>query len=164
MCPSSIPSSVFNCLLPVCLPCLEAETPISDNPHPRRTSAPLRETSPIRAERSPSPSTHPESEVLHVKNLVRPFTLNQLKELLGKHGTLAEDGFWIDKIKSHCYVVVRSVRNKSLTCADIFISTYCLFSLLHNNRPVHDFFNSWMEPVSEDPSKGWKEVRIIILF
>lgn len=87
----------------------EAETPISDNPHPRRTSAPLRETSPIRAERSPSPSTHPESEVLHVKNLVRPFTLNQLKELLGKHGSLAEDGFWIDKIKSHCYVVYNSV-------------------------------------------------------
>ena len=164
MCPSSIPSSVFNCLLPVCLPCLEAETPISDNPHPRRTSAPLRETSPIRAERSPSPSTHPESEVLHVKNLVRPFTLNQLKELLGKHGSLAEDGFWIDKIKSHCYVVVRSVRKKSLTCADIFISTYCLFSLLHNNRPLQGFFNFWMEPVSENPSKGWKEARIMILF
>ena len=114
MCPSYIRSSVFDCLLPVCLSCLEAETPISDNPHPRRTSAPLRETSPIRAERSPSPSTHPESEVLHVKNLVRPFTLNQLKELLGKHGTLAEDGFWIDKIKSHCYVVVRSVPKKAL--------------------------------------------------
>lgn len=44
-----------------------------------------------------------------MKNLVRPFTLNQLKELLGKHGTLAEDGFWIDKIKSHCYVVYNSV-------------------------------------------------------
>ena len=141
MCPSfsSIRSSVFDCLLRVSLPCLEAETPISDNPHPRRTSAPLRETSPIRAERSPSPSTHPESEVLHVKNLVRPFTLNQLKELLGKHGSLAEDGFWIDKIKSHCYVVVRSVRKKSLTCADIFIFTY--------------FFSHFFTII--DPSKGF---------
>lgn len=37
---------------------------------------------------------------------VRPFTLGQLKELLGRTGTLVEDGFWIDKIKSHCYVTV----------------------------------------------------------
>ena len=44
-----------------------------------------------------------------MKNLVRPFTLNQLKDLLGKHGTLVEGGFWIDKIKSHCYVVVRAL-------------------------------------------------------
>lgn len=80
----------------------------SDNPHPRRTSATVQEaSSPTPAERSPSPARYPESEFLHVKNLVRPFTLNQLKDLLSKHGTLAEDGFWIDKIKSHCYVVVR---------------------------------------------------------
>jgi len=44
-----------------------------------------------------------------VKNLVRPFTLNQLKDLLGKHGTLVEGGFWMDKIKSHCYVVYSDV-------------------------------------------------------
>lgn len=37
---------------------------------------------------------------------VRPFTLGQLKELLSRTGTLVEDGFWIDKIKSHCYVTV----------------------------------------------------------
>ena len=74
-----------------------------------------------------------------MKNLVRPFTLNQLKELLGKHGSLAEDGFWIDKIKSHCYVVVRSVRKKSLTCADIFIFTY--------------FFSHFFTII--DPSKGF---------
>lgn len=37
---------------------------------------------------------------------MRPFTLGQLKELLGRTGTLVEDGFWIDKIKSHCYVTV----------------------------------------------------------
>jgi len=87
--------------------CLDLVTKNSDNPHPRDTSLPVEEdSSPVPAERSPSPSRNPESEVLHVKNLVRPFTLNQLKELLSKHGALAEDGFWIDKIKSHCYVVV----------------------------------------------------------
>lgn len=37
---------------------------------------------------------------------VRPFTLGQLKELLNRTGTLVEEGFWIDKIKSHCYVTV----------------------------------------------------------
>ncbi|RXM97372.1 Apoptotic chromatin condensation inducer in the nucleus [Acipenser ruthenus] len=35
---------------------------------------------------------------------VRPFTLGQLKELLNRTGTLVDEGFWIDKIKSHCYV------------------------------------------------------------
>lgn len=39
---------------------------------------------------------------------VRPFTLGQLKELLSRTGTLVEEGFWIDKIKSHCYVTVSS--------------------------------------------------------
>lgn len=37
---------------------------------------------------------------------VRPFTLGQLKELLNRTGAVVEDGFWIDKIKSHCYVTV----------------------------------------------------------
>lgn len=39
---------------------------------------------------------------------VRPFTLGQLKELLGRTGTVLEEGFWIDKIKSHCYITVRT--------------------------------------------------------
>lgn len=32
--------------------------------------------------------------------------MGQLKELLNRTGTLVEEGFWIDKIKSHCYVTV----------------------------------------------------------
>jgi apoptotic chromatin condensation inducer in the nucleus len=56
--------------------------------------------------KSPSPSRHPPSNVVHVTGLVRPFTLGQLKELLGRTGNLQPDGFWIDNIKSHCYVVV----------------------------------------------------------
>lgn len=39
---------------------------------------------------------------------VRPFTLGQLKELLSRTGSLVEEGFWIDKIKSHCFVTVSS--------------------------------------------------------
>lgn len=52
------------------------------------------------------------SNVVFINNLTRPFTVNQLKELLGKYGTLksnpnkqpAEPYFWIDAVKSHCYV------------------------------------------------------------
>ena len=58
----------------------------------------------------PSPSRRPESKVVHVLNLVRPYTLNQLKELLGRSGKLeTQDGFWIDNIKSHCFAVVSAV-------------------------------------------------------
>lgn len=55
---------------------------------------------------SPSPPRHKVSDVLFISNLVRPFTVNQLKELLARTGTIVEGGFWIDKIKSKCYVQV----------------------------------------------------------
>ena len=55
---------------------------------------------------SPSPPRHKASDVLFISNLVRPFTINQLKELLARTGTIVEGGFWIDKIKSKCYVQV----------------------------------------------------------
>ncbi|RZF42177.1 hypothetical protein LSTR_LSTR004326 [Laodelphax striatellus] len=54
--------------------------------------------------RSPSPPRHRPSDVLFITNLVRPFTILQLKNLLARTGKIAENGFWIDKIKSKCYV------------------------------------------------------------
>uniref|UniRef100_UPI003AADD16D uncharacterized protein acin1a n=1 Tax=Centroberyx gerrardi TaxID=166262 RepID=UPI003AADD16D len=63
---------------------------------------------PVRTARQPSPPRGKVSNIVHVCNLVRPFTLGQLKELLGRTGTLLEEGFWIDKIKSHCYVTYSS--------------------------------------------------------
>ena len=77
------------------------------NTEHRLPAIPVLSQSPLPAERSPSPARNPESVNIHVKNLVRPFTERQLKELLGKTGTLKDGGFWIDKIKSHCYAVVR---------------------------------------------------------
>nr|XP_046263284.1 apoptotic chromatin condensation inducer in the nucleus isoform X2 [Scatophagus argus] len=59
---------------------------------------------PVRTARQPSPPRGKVSSIVHISNLVRPFTLGQLKELLSRTGTLVEEGFWIDKIKSHCYV------------------------------------------------------------
>ncbi|XP_058499569.1 apoptotic chromatin condensation inducer in the nucleus isoform X3 [Solea solea] len=63
---------------------------------------------PVRTSRQPSPPRGKVSNIVHICNLVRPFTLGQLKELLRRTGTLMEEGFWIDKIKSHCYVTYSS--------------------------------------------------------
>jgi hypothetical protein len=53
-------------------------------------------------------STHePASQIVYVRGLTRPFTLPQLKELLGRYGALVEGQFWLDKIKSQCFVTVR---------------------------------------------------------
>ena len=49
--------------------------------------------------------------VIEVRNLVRPFTLIQFKELLlrtGKINNIEDGGFWIDKIKSHAIVEYES--------------------------------------------------------
>ncbi|KAG1688200.1 Apoptotic chromatin condensation inducer in the nucleus [Nymphon striatum] len=52
---------------------------------------------------------NPPSSVILISNLVRPFTVNQLKELLAKTGKICnEKGFWIDKIKSKCLVKYES--------------------------------------------------------
>lgn len=52
----------------------------------------------------PSPAKHAASSILYITNLVRPFTLKQLRELLERTGKIIEDGFWTDRIKSKCYV------------------------------------------------------------
>ncbi|XP_064553506.1 apoptotic chromatin condensation inducer in the nucleus isoform X1 [Drosophila montana] len=59
----------------------------------------------IAVARSPSPARNRASHVLFITNLVRPFTVLQLKGLLARTGKIIEeDGFWIDRIKSKCYV------------------------------------------------------------
>ncbi|KAJ8344688.1 hypothetical protein SKAU_G00288810 [Synaphobranchus kaupii] len=55
------------------------------------------------------------TNIIHICNLVRPFTLGQLKELLSRTGTVVEDGFCIDKIKSNCYVTYPSVEEAAAT-------------------------------------------------
>lgn len=52
----------------------------------------------------PSPAKNPISEILYITNLVRPFTIKQLKELLERTGKIKENGFWTDHIKSKCFV------------------------------------------------------------
>ncbi|XP_053485407.1 apoptotic chromatin condensation inducer 1b isoform X3 [Ictalurus furcatus] len=70
---------------------------------------------PVRTGRQLSPPRGKTSNIIHVCNLVRPFTLGQLKELLNRTGAVVEDGFWIDKIKSHCYVTYASTEEAVAT-------------------------------------------------
>ncbi|XP_034411875.1 apoptotic chromatin condensation inducer in the nucleus [Cyclopterus lumpus] len=74
---------------------------------------------PVRATRQPSPPRGKVSSIVHISNLVRPFTLGQLKELLSRTGTLVEEGFWIDKIKSHCFVTYCSSEEAVATRASL---------------------------------------------
>ena len=39
---------------------------------------------------------------------MQPFTVNQLKELAKRTGPIVDEKFWIDKIKSHCFIFVSS--------------------------------------------------------
>lgn len=54
--------------------------------------------------RPPSPPKSSPSCILYITNLVRPFTMLQLRGLLSRTGKIVENGFWMDKIKSKCYV------------------------------------------------------------
>ncbi|KAI1901265.1 hypothetical protein AGOR_G00032540 [Albula goreensis] len=72
---------------------------------------------PVRIARQPSPPRGKITNIVHICNLVRPFTLGQLKELLNRTGTVVEEGFWIDKIKSHCYVTYSSTEEAVATRA-----------------------------------------------
>uniref|UniRef100_G3PLU1 Apoptotic chromatin condensation inducer 1a n=1 Tax=Gasterosteus aculeatus TaxID=69293 RepID=G3PLU1_GASAC len=74
---------------------------------------------PVRSARKPSPPRGKVSNIVHISNLVRPFTLGQLKELLSRTGTLLEEGFWIDKIKSHCFVTYCSPEEAVATRASL---------------------------------------------
>ncbi|CAI9575671.1 unnamed protein product, partial [Staurois parvus] len=76
----------------------------------QKTSVSITIDDPVRtATQQPSPPRRKPSCIVHICNLVRPFTLGQLKELLFRTGTLVEENFWIDKIKSHCYVTYSTV-------------------------------------------------------
>ncbi|KRT78919.1 RNA binding protein [Oryctes borbonicus] len=63
----------------------------------------------------PSPAKNPTSSVLFITNLVRPFTLKQLKELLERTGKIKENCFWTDRIKSKCYVQYENVLDAEAT-------------------------------------------------
>lgn len=54
-------------------------------------------------------SARPATRSVRVNNLVRPFTEKGLRALLSETGTIEEHGFWMDSIKTHCFVTVRDI-------------------------------------------------------
>ena len=51
------------------------------------------------------PSPKEPTNSLRIDRFLRPFTLKAVQELLGKTGNVTS--FWMDHIKTHCYVSVR---------------------------------------------------------
>ncbi|KAJ1394150.1 SAP domain [Sesbania bispinosa] len=59
-------------------------------------------------ERIVPPSQKTPTNSLRIDRFLRPFTLKAVQELLGKTGTVTS--FWMDQIKTHCYVTYSSVK------------------------------------------------------
>ncbi|XP_026395868.1 uncharacterized protein LOC113290482 [Papaver somniferum] len=60
-----------------------------------------------------SPSAKPPTTSLRIDNFLRPFTLKAVQELLAKTGAVCS--FWMDHIKTHCYVTYSSVEEATET-------------------------------------------------
>ncbi|XP_072992470.1 uncharacterized protein [Typha latifolia] len=64
-------------------------------------------------ERIVPPSQKTATTTLRIDRFVRPFTLKAVQELLGKTGSVCS--FWMDHIKTHCYVTYSSVEEAVAT-------------------------------------------------
>ncbi|XP_025803765.1 uncharacterized protein LOC112882830 isoform X2 [Panicum hallii] len=64
-------------------------------------------------ERIVPPAQKPATTSLRIDRFVRPFTLKAVQELLGKTGSVCS--FWMDHIKTHCYVTYSSVEEAMAT-------------------------------------------------
>ncbi|XP_010555345.1 PREDICTED: apoptotic chromatin condensation inducer in the nucleus-like [Tarenaya hassleriana] len=60
----------------------------------------------------PPPQKEPTNS-LRIDRFLRPFTLKAVQELLGKTGNVAS--FWMDHIKTHCYVSYSSIEEATAT-------------------------------------------------
>ncbi|KAF8679228.1 hypothetical protein HU200_046002 [Digitaria exilis] len=63
--------------------------------------------------KSVPPAQKPATTSLRIDRFVRPFTLKAVQELLGKTGSVCS--FWMDHIKTHCYVTYSSVEEAVAT-------------------------------------------------
>ena len=64
---------------------------------------------------------------------MRPFALSQLKDLLSEDGQLVPDGFWINKIKSHCFAVVSEFDCSSVHLCDSTFHSMRMWMLLQQH-------------------------------
>ncbi|KAK9713429.1 hypothetical protein RND81_06G026400 [Saponaria officinalis] len=58
-------------------------------------------------DREVPPPTKPATKSLRIDRFLRPFTMKAVQDLLGKTGVVTS--FWMDHIKTHCYVTYSSV-------------------------------------------------------
>jgi apoptotic chromatin condensation inducer in the nucleus len=79
------------------------------------------------------PSQKPVTTSLRIDKFVRPFTLKAVQELLGKTGSV--QSFWMDHIKTHCYVTVCSLCSSN-TCVPIFVVPFCHIAVQRKNESV----------------------------
>ncbi|CAL9081990.1 unnamed protein product [Musa textilis] len=77
---------------------------------PKSDSKPSGDT---QKERIVPPSQKPATTSLRIDKFLRPFTLKAVQELLAKTGTVCS--FWMDHIKTHCYVTYSSVEEANAT-------------------------------------------------
>ena len=102
-------------------------------------------------EKSPSPSKNLVSQYIYIENLVRPYTINQLKLVMRRTGNICEGGFWINNIKSRCYVKVGHKNIFLISILQLFIltraraHTHCLCVEAHayayNHTNWHNLHN-----------------------
>ncbi|KAL9263915.1 Apoptotic chromatin condensation inducer in the nucleus-like protein [Drosera capensis] len=69
-------------------------------------------------ERIVPPPTRSPTNSLRIDRFLRPFTLKAVQELLGKTGTVAS--FWMDHIKTHCYVTYSSEEEAKKTRSALY--------------------------------------------
>lgn len=69
-------------------------------------------------EREVPPSAKPATDSLRIDRFLRPFTLKAVQELLAKTGTVTS--FWMDHIKTHCFVSYSSVEEATETRNAVF--------------------------------------------
>ncbi|ETV76132.1 hypothetical protein, variant 1 [Aphanomyces astaci] len=86
---------------------IDADKPLDGKRH---LSPPLH-SSPRAAKKPKLDATDsiPESKVsptptIRIDNFIRPFTLNAVKAFVQVDASFVDDGFWMDAIKTHCYV------------------------------------------------------------
>ncbi|RQM10882.1 hypothetical protein B5M09_011910 [Aphanomyces astaci] len=124
---------------------IDADKPLDGKRH---LSPPLH-SSPRAAKKPKLDATDsiPESKVsptptIRIDNFIRPFTLNAVKAFVQVDASFVDDGFWMDAIKTHCYVTyattdaVRYIYIAPVTADDLFCKTKAVPSLFY--LPVSD--------------------------
>jgi len=121
----TISSNSLKDLVPDIKPLLDKETVIeeeveecsvdsdADVAGPKIPDNVKKETEPVKKKKRVPVMDANETNVILITNLTRPFTVNQLKEMLKRTGTIVD--FWICRIKTMCCVQFSSVDQASET-------------------------------------------------